>query len=92
MVAGYFNDMHKIIKKAYRVLKPNTRALFVLGDSAPYGVFIPTDELIGKIACQIGFSSYSIDVLRKRGEKWKANPQRHGVKLRESIVHIEKKK
>lgn len=90
MVIGYFNDIYKVIKEVYRVLKPDSSALFVLGDSAPYGVHIPTDKLIGEIGCSIGFKSYSLEILRKRGDKWKANPQRHGVSLQESIVILEK--
>jgi DNA modification methylase len=90
LVSGYFNDMFQIISEVYRVLKPGTKAVFVLGDSAPYGVHIPTDDLIGKIGLGIGFSDYRIDVLRKRGGKWKDNPQRHDVMLRESIVTLTK--
>ncbi|MFZ5819405.1 MAG: DNA methyltransferase [Chloroflexota bacterium] len=86
LVSGYFNDMFQIISEVYRVLKPGTKAVFVLGDSAPYGVHIPTDDLIGKIGLGIGFSDYRIDVLRERGGKWKDNPQRHDVCLHESIV------
>lgn len=91
MVIGYFNDIYQIIKDVYRVLKPNTTALFVLGDSAPYGVHIPTDKLIGEIGVCIGFDNYRLEVLRKRGDKWKANPQRHSVSLQESVVILEKK-
>jgi len=90
MVSGYFNDMYQIIKDVYRVLKPNRHALFVLGDSAPYGIYIPTDKLIGDIGLDIGFKSYDIEVLRTRGDKWKANPQRHSVPLREGIVILKK--
>jgi len=90
MVAGYFNDMYQIIKDVYRVLKPNTYALFVLGDSAPYGIYIPTDKLIGDIGLNVGFQSYEIEILRTRGDKWKANPQRHTVPLREGIVILKK--
>lgn len=90
MVAGYFNDMHKIIKDVYRVMKPKTKALFVLGDSAPYGIHIPTDKLIGDIGIGIGFNSYEIEVLRTRGDKWKANPQRHNIPLREGVVILSK--
>ncbi|MCP4358573.1 MAG: site-specific DNA-methyltransferase [Chloroflexi bacterium] len=92
MVAGYFNDMHQIVKDVYRVLKPETKALFVLGDSAPYGVHIPTDKLIGDIGLCVGFDSCDIEVLRTRGGKWKKNPQRHSVALRESIVILSKGK
>src|SRR3990172_3020682 len=90
MVAGYFNDMYKIIKDVYRVMKPNTKALFVLGDSAPYGIHIPTDKLIGDIGIGIGFNSYEIEVLRTRGDKWKTNPQRHNIPLREGAVILSK--
>lgn len=88
LVSGYFNDMFLVISEVYRVLKPNTKAVFVLGDSAPYGIHIPTDDLIGKIGLGIGFSDYRIDILRERGGKWKDNPQRHDVLLRESIVTL----
>ncbi len=90
MVAGYFNDIYRIIKDVYRVLKPNSTALFVLGDSAPYGVYVPTDKLIGEIGVGVGFNSYEIETLRTRGDKWKKNPQRHDVPLRESIVILSK--
>lgn len=90
MVSGYFNDMFKILKDVYRVLKPSTKALFILGDSAPYGVYIPTDKIIGELGVKIGFSDYKIEILRKRGDKWKDNPQRHDVKLRESIITLSK--
>lgn len=88
LVLGYFLDIHKILKDNYRILKPNSTAKYIVGDSAPYGVHIPTDELIGKIGCNIGFEEYKIDVLRARGDKWKENPQRHNVKLRETIVTL----
>jgi len=88
MVAGYFSDIYLVLKDVFRILRPSSSALFVLGDSAPYGVHIPTDELIGKLGVGAGFSTYSITQLRTRGEKWKDNPQRHRVKLRESIVTL----
>jgi DNA modification methylase len=90
LVSGYFNDMFLVISDVYRVLKPKTKAVFVLGDSAPYGVHIPTDEVIGKIGLGVGFADYGIEVLRARGGKWKDNPQRHDVALRESIVTLQK--
>jgi DNA modification methylase len=90
MVAGYFNDMYQIVRDIFRVLKPASKALFVLGDSAPYGIHIPTDKLIGEIGISLGFASYEIEILRTRGDKWKANPQRHTIPLRESIVILSK--
>ncbi|MBN1901972.1 hypothetical protein JW926_11675 [Candidatus Sumerlaeota bacterium] len=90
LVGGYFNDIYQMILEVYRVLKNNSKAVFVLGDSAPYGIHIPTDDLIGEIGLGVGFSEYHVDVLRERGGKWKDNPQRHGILLRESIVTLEK--
>lgn len=90
LVSGYFNDMYLVLTDVFRVLKSGKKAVFVLGDSAPYGVHIPTDELIGKIGVSAGFSDFKIDMLRTRGEKWRDNPQRHTVKLRESIVTLRK--
>lgn len=90
LAIGYFNDIYRVLKDNFRILKNNTTARYILGDSAPYGVHIPTDELIGRIGCNVGFSRYTIDVLRTRGDKWKDNPQRHNVKLRETIVTLYK--
>lgn len=88
LVIGYMNDLYLVLKDNYRVLKNNTTAKYILGDSAPYGVHIPTDELIGKIGVAIGFKEYRIDILRDRGGKWKNNPQRHNVELRETVVTL----
>ena len=90
MVAGYFEDMLKVIKGVYLALKPGQPFILVLGDSAPYGVHVRTDELIGEIALAVGFSGFDIQIIRTRGDKWAGNSQRHKVPLRESIVTITK--
>lgn len=90
LVTGYFNDIYQIIRDNFRVLKPGTEALYILGDSAPYGVHIPTDEIIGKIGIGLGFEEFDIEVLRIRGGKWANNPQRHTIPLRETIVRLRK--
>ena len=88
MVAGYFEDMLKVIQGVYKVLKPGQPFVLVLGDSAPYGVHVRTDEIIGELAIAAGFTKCDIQVIRKRGDKWAGNSQRHKVPLRESIVTI----
>lgn len=88
MVAGYFEDMLQVIQGVYRVLKLGQPFILVLGDSAPYGVHVRTDELIGEIALAVGFSKFDVQVIRTRGDKWAGNSQRHKVPLRESIVTI----
>lgn len=88
MVAGYFNDMLPMMREAYRVLKPGAAFVLIMGDSAPYGVHIPTDVYLGEIGRAIGFKRYEIEDLRARGGKWKNNPQRHNVVLKESILTL----
>lgn len=86
LVAGYFNDIAKVFQQVKRVLKPKADFVLVLGDSAPYGVYIPTESYLGEIALGLGFSQYQVFPLRRRGEKWASNPQRHQVPLKESLL------
>jgi len=88
MVGVYFDDMLKVLKQVYRALKKDSDFVLVLGDSAPYGVHIPTEEYLGQLALGIGFSFYMVEVLRERGRKWANNPQRHKVPLKESILTL----
>ena len=90
MVAGYFEDMLQVLIGARDVLKPGGHFALVLGDSAPYGVHVPTEEIVGRLALAVGFASYDMERLRTRGGKWGHNPQRHKVPLKESILTIAK--
>lgn len=90
LVAGYFNDMLRVLRETFRILKPGSTLMLILGDSAPYGVYIPTDKYLGEVGKAIGFASYAIDELRTRGGKWKNNPQRHDVALKECILILYK--
>lgn len=90
MVALYFNDILQVLQETHRVLKRGGHFCLVLGDSAPYGVHIKTDEVIGQLGLGVGFSRYDYHELRHRGDKWRENPQRHRVPLREGIVILTK--
>lgn len=90
MVALYFNDIMKVLSETKRTLKKSGRFYLVLGDSAPYGVHIPTETIIGQIALDIGYTNFDYVQFRTRGTKWKNNPQRHNVALREGIVILTK--
>ena len=90
MVAGYFEDMLQVLASAWNILKPGGSFVLVLGDSAPYGVHIPTELIFGKLGVAVGFSSYDIEQIRTRGGKWGHNPQRHNTPLRECILTIVK--
>lgn len=86
----YFEDMYKVFKEMFRVLAKGGEAYLILGDSAPYGTYIPTTQLLGEISQSVGFGDYSIYKLRNRGEKWKALSNRHNIALSENILKIRK--
>lgn len=86
----YFKDMSCVIEEMNRVMKNNTLAFIIIGDSAPYGVHIPTDTLLGEMAIELGFSSYTLKPLRIRGTKWKTLKFRHNKQLRESLLILRK--
>lgn len=86
LTALYFKDMSRILNEMYRILKKNALAFIVIGDSAPYGVHILTDNLLGEMAVEFGFSSFTLKPLRVRGTKWITLKHRHKRKLRESLL------
>jgi len=85
----YFEDMYKVLVEMRRVLKDDGKAYLVLGDSAPYGVFIDTTKILGEIAKNIGFKNYKIIKIRDRGTKWLSLRYRHSQKLSENILILE---
>ncbi len=90
LVALYFKDMLKVIQEIYRVLKKDGLSFMVIGDSAPYGVHIPTDRYLGEIALESGFQKFRIMTLRARGHRWTTLKNRHNLKLRESLLILRK--
>ncbi len=85
----YFEDMYNVLVEMKRVLNPNGKAYLVLGDSAPYGIFIDTTKILGEIALNVGFKKYRILKIRERGTKWKTLRFRHSLKLSENILILE---
>lgn len=85
----YFEDMYKVLVEMRRVLKEGKKAYLVLGDSAPYGIFIDTTKILGEIALNIGFNDYKIVKIRERGTKWTSLKNRHSLKLSENILILE---
>lgn len=87
MIAAYFFDIAQVLKELRRVLKSGGRMCWVIGDSAPYGVYIPVDEWIGRIAISLGFKSFNFEKVRDRNIKWKNRT--HRVPLKEGYLWIE---
>lgn len=85
----YFEDMYDVLLEMRRVLKRGSKAYLVLGDSAPYGVYIDTTKLLGQIALNAGFNGFRIVKIRDRGTKWTTLKNRHNLKLSENILILE---
>lgn len=84
----YFQDMYEVLKEIRRVVRHRNKSYLIMGDSAPYGVHIPTTELLGKISYNTGFNSYEIHKIRSRGTKWKSLKYRHSLELTENVLTI----
>lgn len=81
----YFSDMFKVLAETRRVVRAGGHAFLLIGDSAPYGVYIPTTRILGQIAKSVGFESFRIHRIRTRGTKWKLK-YRHSLELPEGVL------
>lgn len=86
MIAAYFIDLAKVWKSLRGVCSDGGEAYFVIGDSAPYGVYVPVDRWLGQLALAAGFRSFSFDKLRDRNTKWKN--RKHRIPLKEGILWV----
>lgn len=86
LMMHYFEDMYYVLKEMRRVLAEGAEAYLILGDSAPYGIYVPTTQILGDIAQSAGFTEYSIHKIRSRGDKWKTLKNRHNIALSENIL------
>jgi len=86
LMMHYFEDMYYVLKEMRRVLATGAKAYLILGDSAPYGIYVSTTQILGDIALSVGFTEYSIHKIRSRGDKWKSLKNRHNIALSENIL------
>jgi hypothetical protein len=86
MIAAYFCDLSQVFQALRPVCKIGSTLCFVIGDSAPYGVYVPAEKWLGKLALAAGFNSFSFEKLRDRNIKWKN--RKHRVPLHEGRLWI----
>ncbi|GHV96124.1 hypothetical protein AGMMS50293_24440 [Spirochaetia bacterium] len=86
MIAAYYSDLAQVFIALRQVMKDESIICFVIGDSAPYGVYAPADEWLGKLALAAGFKSWSFEKTRDRNIKWKN--RKHTVPLKEGRLWI----
>lgn len=86
MVAAYCRDISLVMRQLRQVCRKGSRMCWVIGDSAPYGIYCPIEKWIGELAMAAGFRQYSFDKLRDRNIKWKN--RKHRVPLKEGLLWI----
>ena len=86
MVACYFLDLAQVWIALRRVCTSPSNVCFVIGDSAPYGVYVPTIDWLSKLALAAGFHSSSFIKTRDRNVKWKN--RKHRVPLCEGQLWV----
>jgi hypothetical protein len=86
MVAAYFIDLANVWNELRRICKPGATVCYVIGDSAPYGIYVPVDEWLGRLAVAAGFRDFRFEKLRDRNIKWKN--RKHRVPLKEGRLWI----
>jgi len=86
MIACYFLDMAKVWLALRRVCQHPATVCFVIGDSAPYGIYVPVIEWMGVLAQAAGFESFEFEKTRERNVKWKN--RKHRVPLCEGCLWV----
>lgn len=87
MIALYFLDLAQIFKNLRAYCKDGSGICYVIGDSAPYGIYVPVDRWLGTLAQSVGFKTYTFTKTRDRNIKWKN--RKHRVPLKEGYLWIE---
>jgi hypothetical protein len=87
MIACYFSDLAQVWRALRRVCDTPSRICFVVGDSAPYGIYVPVIDWLGRLACAAGFHDFHFERTRDRNVKWKN--RKHRVPLCEGRLWVE---
>ena len=90
MIAGYFEDLSKVLQELYRVLKPGGAAAFVVANSRWGGIVVPLDHLLFKISELHGFIPEKLIITRMKGNSPQQMKRYGKIAVRESIVIFKK--
>jgi hypothetical protein len=87
MVACYFLDMAEVWRALRRACRRPARVCFVIGDSAPYGIYVPVVPWMEALAHAAGFGGATFQKTRDRNIKWKN--RKHRVPLCEGRLWVD---
>ncbi len=86
MIAAYFTDLAEAWHALRRSCAPAATVCFVIGDSAPYGVYVPVERWLGELAGAAGFESWRFEKMRDRNVRWEN--RKHRVPLHEGRLWV----
>lgn len=89
VVPVYFSQMQSVLACMAAHLRQGARCAWLIGDSAPYGVYVDTPRLIGELAETVGYQVRADTLLRSRGHRW-VGSTRHEVQLGERLLVFER--
>jgi hypothetical protein len=70
LIPCYLAEIVDVLRCQLTALAPGARAAWLVGDSAPYGIYVDTPALIAAAARNVGFEIDSSVKLRARGQRW----------------------
>jgi hypothetical protein len=86
VVLEYFGGMRRHFKSLRKLLKPDAKCAYVVGDQASYvGVHISTAEILGSLAAEVGFEVVDIEHWRNR---WSTSLSK---RISENILILQKR-
>jgi hypothetical protein len=89
VVPVYFKQIRSVLACMTTRLRTGARCAWLIGDSAPYGVYVDTPRLIGEVAESVGYKVRADKLLRTRGHRW-VGSSRHELQLGERLLVFER--
>jgi predicted nucleotidyltransferase len=68
-VHKYFDDMQSHLQNICKLLKPNAKLNYIVGNSSFYGHFVNTEKILAESMLKIGYENITINTIRKRNTK-----------------------
>jgi hypothetical protein len=86
VLGPYFLGIVNVLSNLFEVLKHGGRCVWLVGDSAPYGIYVDTPRYIAHLARDVGFVLQDDILVRSRGRRWEGNGVRHTMELSERLI------
>jgi hypothetical protein len=85
VLPAYLAGVGAVLRNVARVLRPGAPCILLVGDSAPYGVYVDTPALLAGLGAGVGLMKVEDRKLRERGGRW-ATSGRHTHPLAERMI------